>query len=139
MTTQHRSHHIVERVGARGMHLCVTSDRYVVPDAEDDAKRYLELFKQIKGPVVGISDFSAIRSLEPGVRTVWGKIMADHGGDYKALHALLPDGAIGKIGGMAVTAWGMMVGVPIRCYGDRGKWATAAAADGVEVPPRRTA
>jgi hypothetical protein len=114
--------------------MCITSTRYEVPDAEDDSRRYLELMQQIGAKVVGVTDYSGLRALDPGVRTVWSKVMADHGDDYSIVHALLPAGTIGKIVAMALTTWGMVIGVKIGCYVDREKWKNAALAEGVAVP-----
>lgn len=128
------SKHIIRRIGDRGIYMCVTSARYEVTDAEDDSRRYLDLMKQIGTKVVGVTDYSAMRALDPGVRTAWGKVMADYGDDYSIIHALLPEGAIGKIAGMALATWGLMVGVRIACYVDRDEWRQAALTAGVPVP-----
>lgn len=130
------SKHVIRRVGQRGIYMNITSARYEVPDAEDDSRRYLKLIKEIGMQVVGVTDYSAMRALDPGVRTTWAKVMADHGKDYEVVHALLPEGTIGKIVAMALSAWGLIVGVRMLSYVDRAKWKQAAALDGVTVPER---
>lgn len=129
------SPHVVRRVGELGIYMAITSTCYEVADAVDDSRRYLALMNLLSGKVVGVTDYSAMRALQPGVRHAWAKVMADRGGDYKVVHALLPAGTIGKVVGMALTAWGLVVGgVRIHCYGDRAKWRSAAASDGAPVP-----
>lgn len=129
-----RSKHVVRRVGRRGIYMCISSESYVVPDAEDDSRRYLELMNEIGEKVIGVTDYSGVRSLQPGVRGVWSKVMADRGRDYSVIHALLPAGTIGKVVGMAMSAWGLMVGVRIACYAEREAWVAGADRDGVQVP-----